>query len=78
MILDRRVTLALIFALAMETAGGLIWAGQASQRLADVERNLMAQSALTERIARLEEKANDMRAALVRIERALENSRGRR
>ena len=78
MILDRRVTLASIFALAMETAGGLIWAAQASQRLADVERNLMAQSALTERIARLEEKANDMRAALVRIERALENSRGRR
>lgn len=38
--LDKRVPLALIFALALQGAGGVWWASTANERLAQVERRL--------------------------------------
>jgi hypothetical protein len=70
--IDPRVTLALILALLLETAGGLIWAGRAAARLEDVERAVATQPEVAERLARLEEQVTDARRSLARIERRLD------
>lgn len=70
--IDPRITFALIFALFLETAGGLIWAGRAAARLAEVERAVATQPEIAERLARLEEQLAEARRALARIERRLE------
>jgi hypothetical protein len=70
--IDPRVTLALILALFLETAGGLIWAGRAAARLEDVERAVATQPEVAERLARLEEQVTDARRSLARIERRLD------
>lgn len=70
--IDPRVTFALILALFLETAGGLIWAGRAAARLDEVERAVATQPEVAERLARLEEQVADARRALARIERRLE------
>ena len=70
--LDPRVTLALILALFLETAGGLIWAGRATARLEEVERAVETQPEVAERLARLEEQLADTRRTLTRIEERLE------
>lgn len=69
---DPRITFALIFALLLETAGGLIWAGRAAARLEEVERAVAAQPEVAERLARLEEQVADARRALARIERRMD------
>ncbi len=69
---DPRITFALIFALFLETAGGLIWAGRAAARLEEVERAVATQPEVAERLARLEEQVGDARRALARIERKLD------
>jgi hypothetical protein len=70
--IDPRVTFALILALFLETAGGLIWAGRAAARLEEVERAVATQPEVAERLARLEEQVAEARRALARIERRLE------
>lgn len=70
--LDARVTLALILALFLETAGGLIWAGRAAARLDEVERAVVTQPEVAERLARLEEQVSDARRSLSRIEARLD------
>lgn len=70
--LDARITLALILALFLETAGGLIWAGRAAARLDAVERAVATQPEVAERLARLEEQMTEARRALARIERRLD------
>jgi hypothetical protein len=69
---DPRITFALIFALFLETAGGLIWAGRAAARLDAVERAVATQPEVAERLARLEEQITDARHSLARIERKLD------
>lgn len=69
---DPRVTYALILALFLETAGGLIWAGRAAARLEEVERAVATQPEVAERLARLEEQVTDARRSLARIEQRLE------
>lgn len=71
MTFDPRVTYALILALFLETAGGLIWAGRAAERLEEVERAVVLQADTSERLARLEEQVSEARRALARIERRL-------
>jgi hypothetical protein len=73
--IDARVTLALILALILETAGGLLWAGRAAARLEDVERAVATQPEVAERLARLEEQVADARRSLARIERRLDDDR---
>ncbi|MEQ1810687.1 MAG: hypothetical protein ABL889_12220 [Terricaulis sp.] len=70
--IDARVTLALILALFLETAGGLIWAGRAAARLDEVEHAVATQPEVAERLARLEEQVSDARRSLARIEDRLE------
>ena len=69
---DPRITFALILALFLETAGGLIWAGRAAARLDAVERAVATQPEVAERLARLEEQIVDARRSLARIERRLD------
>jgi hypothetical protein len=70
--IDSRITLALIFALFLETAGGLIWAGRAAARLDEVERAVATQPEVAERLARLEVQVADARQSLARIEGKLD------
>lgn len=69
---DARITFALILALFLETAGGLIWAGRAAARLEEVEHAVATQPEVAERLARLEEQVLEARRALSRIERRLD------
>jgi primosomal protein N'' len=69
---DNRFGIALVVALVLETAGALMWAGRAAARLDEVEQRLALQQPVAERLARLEVRADDARAALERIERRLE------
>lgn len=70
--MDPKITLALILALFLETAGGLMWAGRAAARLDEVERAVATQREVVERLARLEEQVGEARGSLARIERRLE------
>lgn len=70
--IERKLTLAVIFAIAMESAGVLIWAGAASERLKEVEVRVAAQAATAERLARVEVHLQLAAAQLDRIEKKLE------
>lgn len=70
--LDRTITLSIVFAIFMQTAGALIWAGSAEARLAAVEQRVLEAPRLTERLARLEEQMIMARASLQRIEKRLD------
>jgi hypothetical protein len=69
---DMRITLALITALFLQTAGGLLWIGQAAERLERVEHAVDAQPAVADRLARLEEQVAEARRSLARIEQQLQ------
>lgn len=69
---DPRVTYALVLALFLETAGGLIWAGRAAARLDEMERAVATQPEVAERLARLEEQVAQARASLARIEQRMD------
>jgi hypothetical protein len=70
---DARITYALLLALFLETAGGLIWTGRAAARLDEVERAVAMQPEIAERLARLEEQVSEARRSLARIERRLDD-----
>ena len=72
---DNRIGFALIFAIVVETAGAFIWAGAAAARLDEVERRLEDQRPVSERLARLEVRAEETHAALDRIERRFDRRR---
>lgn len=72
--LDKRVPIALIVAILIQTAGALTWAGAASERINQLERQVTGGSDLGERTARLEVQAVYMRAALDRIEDKLDRA----
>ena len=68
----RKVPVAVIAALAVQTVGGLIWAGGAAARIATLEERVGEQRLVAERLARLEEQSLATRAAVERVERRLE------
>ena len=72
---DNRLGFALIFTIVVETAGAFIWAGAAAARLDEVERRIEDQRPVSERLARLEVRAEETHAALDRIERRLDRRR---
>lgn len=74
---DDRVTYAVLLALAIETVGGLLWAGGAAARLTAAEAHITAQSDVAERLARLEASLADARASLTRIEERLDHKERR-
>lgn len=68
----RKVPVALIAALMVQTIGGLVWAGGAAARIATLEDRVGEQRLVAERLARLEGQGEATRAAVDRIERRLE------
>ena len=68
----RRIPVAVIAALVVQTAGALVWAGGAAARIATLEDRLSEQRQVAERLARLEEQSKATRAAVERIELRLE------
>lgn len=71
----RRIPIALITALAVQTVGGLVWAGGAAARIATLEERVAEQRLVAERLARLEAQGEATRAAVDRIEQRLESRR---
>lgn len=68
----RKVPIALITALAVQTIGGLVWAGGAAARIGTLEERVGEQRLVAERLARLEAQAEATRATVDRIDRRLE------
>lgn len=69
---DRTITLGLVLAVLVQTAGALLWAGAAEARLSGLETQAAADLPVAERLARLEEQMSAARQSLSRIERRLE------
>jgi hypothetical protein len=72
MLIEKKLTLAVVLAAVVESAGVLIWAGAASERLKEVEVRVAAQAAMAERLARVEVHLELAAAQLNRIEKKLE------
>ena len=70
-----KIPIAVIAALAVQTVGGLIWAGGAAARIATLEERVGEQRLVAERLARLEEQSLATRAAVERMEMRLEGGR---
>jgi hypothetical protein len=68
----KKIPMALIMALLVQTIGGLVWAGGAAARIATLEERVAEQRLVAERLARLEEQSVATRASLGRIEDRLE------
>ena len=68
----RKIPVAVIAALAVQTVSGLVWAGGAAARIATLEERVGEQRLVAERLARLEEQSRATRAAVERIEDRLE------
>jgi hypothetical protein len=71
----RKVPVAVIAALLVQTIGALLWAGGAAARIASLEERVGEQRQVAERLARLEEQSLANRATLDRIEWQLEDRR---
>lgn len=71
----QRIWIGIITIMAAQTVMGLIWAGGAAQRLAQLERQTNSTCAVMERTARLEAQTQDIKGALIRIEAKLDESR---
>ena len=71
----RRIPVAVIVALSLQTIGGLVWAGGAAARIATLEDRVAEQRLVAERLARLEEQSMATRAAVERMELKLEGGR---
>ncbi len=73
---ERTLTFGVVIAVAVQSAGALIWAGATGERLNQMERRLDDQAAVSapvaERLARLEEHALHTRESLARIEHRLD------
>lgn len=68
----RKIPVAVIAALAVQTVGGLVWAGGAAARITTLEAQVGEQRLVAERLARLEAQGEAVRASVARIERRLE------
>jgi len=68
----KKIPVALITALALQTLGGLVWAGGAAARISTLEQRVGEQRLVAERLARLEEQSRAVRASVERIETRLE------
>lgn len=73
---ELRVTVAIGAAVIVQTGLALIWAGAASERLAQLERRADDNTQIIERTARLEEQVGFVSATLVRIESKIDAKKG--
>lgn len=65
---DRKISLGIIVALAVQAASTLIWAGAAAERIDALERQMADHRPMAERLARLETRLDAVQAQLARIE----------
>ena len=72
MTMERKVTFGLVFAIAVQIAGTLVWAGAAAERLEALERTAVETRPVGERLVRVEAELEAVRAQLTRIETRLE------
>lgn len=72
---DGRMTLALLVTICLEAVAGLLWVGAAAQRLDMLEASMNAQQPITERMARIETQMSGVRATLDRIENRIDGER---
>jgi len=70
--MDRTITLGLVLAVLIQTAGALLWAGAAEARLSTLETQAELTMPVAERLARLEEQMIMARQSLNRIEHRLD------
>ena len=70
--IERKVTLGVAFAVIVQLAGTLLWAGAAAERLDALERSAVEARPLGERLVRVEAELEAVRAQLNRIETKLE------
>ena len=70
--IDKKITWALIFAIAVESAGVFAWAGGVAERLRDAETRVAEQAGMDVRLARVEVKLELASVQLDRIEAKLE------
>jgi hypothetical protein len=70
--IEKKLTLAVILAVILESSGVLIWAGAASERLKEMEVRVAAQAGLSDRLARVEVRLEPAAAQLERIADRLE------
>lgn len=69
---DRRIPLALLFGLLLQTGGVLFWAGAAAERISEVERQTRANASMIERVVRLESEVMSQHETLGRIENKID------
>ena len=72
MSIERKVTLGLVFAVVVQLAGMLVWAGAAAERLEVLEQTAVETRPIGERLVRVEAELEAVRAQLSRIETKLE------
>jgi len=70
--LDKRVPLALIFAIVIQTAGAFWWASDISRRVANLESNQTNANLLIERIVKLETVLSRLDKTLDKLERKID------
>lgn len=68
---DRQITVGVLVTVLIQSAGVLLWAGGAAERIARLEAERAEGRGVTERLARLEEQVAQARGQLDRIERRL-------
>jgi len=69
---EKKITLAFVLAVLVQTGGALVWAGSAAERITVLERTVEARQPVGERLARVEAGLDAVRAQLDRMERKLE------
>jgi type VI protein secretion system component VasK len=69
---DRRLTIGMIFAVAVQSAGVLLWAGAAAERVETLEERVLEVRPVSERLAHVEAELSAVRRQLDRIEQKLE------
>jgi hypothetical protein len=76
LVIERRLPLALIAMVIVQTMAALIWAGAASERINHAETEASRVQELAERAVRLEAQSAAMQEALSRIEGKLDRMAG--
>lgn len=74
MLVEKKVSFAVILAVVLESAGVLMWVGSTSEKLREVELKIADQQGMAERLARVEAHMELAAAQLSRIERKLEET----
>lgn len=74
--LDKKVPLALIVAMVVQTLAAVWWAGSAAERLAALERRVEATAPMSERLAKLEERVGFVQQGIAEIKTLIRGSTG--